>query len=91
MDRSVEPCEDFYRFSCGGWIKNNPIPKSRSMWDQFSKLELENDKFVAKIVADKEIRAKYSKVSGCVIEVLPLSQSASKKHNKKAHNPLRTS
>src|SRR5208337_4083569 len=26
MDRSAEPCGDFYQYVCGGWMKNNPIP-----------------------------------------------------------------
>jgi len=26
MDRSVDPCTDFYTYSCGGWMKKNPIP-----------------------------------------------------------------
>ena len=26
MDRTVDPCVDFYRYSCGGWIATNPIP-----------------------------------------------------------------
>ena len=27
MDRSVDPCENFYQYSCGTWIKDNPIPR----------------------------------------------------------------
>jgi len=25
MDRTADPCVDFYQFTCGGWMKNNPI------------------------------------------------------------------
>jgi endothelin-converting enzyme/putative endopeptidase len=30
MDRNVDPCVDFYTYSCGGWIKKNPIPPDQS-------------------------------------------------------------
>jgi endothelin-converting enzyme/putative endopeptidase len=32
MDRTVDPCVDFFAYSCGGWIKNNPIPPDKSGW-----------------------------------------------------------
>ncbi|KAF3703796.1 Metalloendopeptidase -like protein PEX [Channa argus] len=32
MDRSFNPCEDFYGFSCGGWLKENPIPEDSSSY-----------------------------------------------------------
>ncbi|SMB84265.1 Endothelin-converting enzyme 1 [Hymenobacter roseosalivarius DSM 11622] len=32
IDRSVEPCEDFFQFSGGNWLKTNPIPAYASSW-----------------------------------------------------------
>jgi putative endopeptidase len=42
MDRSVDPCVDFFKYSCGGWIKSNPIPPDQSSWDTYSKMQDEN-------------------------------------------------
>ena len=42
MDRTIDPCIDFFAYSCGGWIKNNPIPPDQSSWDTYSKMEDEN-------------------------------------------------
>ncbi|XP_046461162.1 neprilysin-like [Daphnia pulex] len=35
MDPTANPCEDFFQYACGGWIKDNPIPTSESGWSQF--------------------------------------------------------
>jgi putative endopeptidase len=42
MDRTVDPCVDFFQYSCGGWIKQNPIPPDQSSWDTYSKMQDEN-------------------------------------------------
>ena len=42
MDRTIDPCMDFFQYACGGWIKNNPIPPDQSSWDLYSKMEDEN-------------------------------------------------
>jgi putative endopeptidase len=46
LDRSVDPCVDFYKFSCGGWQKNNPIPADQSGWSVYAKLGNENAQFL---------------------------------------------
>ena len=42
MDTKVDPCTDFFTYSCGGWIKNNPIPPDQTSWSVYSKLEDDN-------------------------------------------------
>ncbi len=34
LDRSVSPCEDFYRFACGGWIASTEIPADQPAWSR---------------------------------------------------------
>jgi putative endopeptidase len=46
MDRSADPCVDFFQYSCGGWMKNNPIPPDQPSWDVYSKLAQENQRFL---------------------------------------------
>jgi len=52
LDKSVDPCADFYKFSCGGWEKNNPIPADQASWSVYAKLANENQQFLWGILAD---------------------------------------
>jgi putative endopeptidase len=46
LDRSVDPCVDLYRFSCGKWLEKNPIPADRPAWNVYSKTEQDNQRFL---------------------------------------------
>jgi putative endopeptidase len=46
MDRSADPCVDFYQFTCGGWMKKNPIPADQASWSVYGKLTDENQQFL---------------------------------------------
>jgi endothelin-converting enzyme/putative endopeptidase len=46
MDASVQPCENFYLYSCGTWIKDNPIPPDQPTWDVYAKLTYDNQLFL---------------------------------------------
>jgi putative endopeptidase len=52
LDRSVDPCVDFYKFSCGGWEKNNPIPADQAGWSVYAKLANDNQQFLWGILED---------------------------------------
>jgi putative endopeptidase len=50
VDRSVDPCQNFYEYACGTWMKNNPIPPDQSRWGRFSELQEHNREILHRIL-----------------------------------------
>src|SRR5579863_9429402 len=42
INRSVDPCVDFYKFSCGGWQAANPLPADQARYGSFDALQDRN-------------------------------------------------
>src|SRR3972149_12300408 len=42
LEKTVDPCVDFYQFACGGWRKANPIPADQTRWGRFNELAERN-------------------------------------------------
>ncbi|MGZ4825458.1 MAG: M13 family metallopeptidase [Terriglobales bacterium] len=42
VDKALDPCNDFFQYACGKWVKANPIPADQASWGTFNKLAIWN-------------------------------------------------
>jgi len=52
IDRSVDPCTNFYLFACGEWIAKNPIPPDRPIWSRFDELQERNNQLLKRVLEE---------------------------------------
>ncbi len=52
MNPAVKPCDDFYQYANGGWIKANPVPGDKSRWGAFEQLA-DRNRDVLKAILDE--------------------------------------
>src|SRR5579883_1767161 len=52
MDTTCKPCDDFYQFVNGTWLKENPVPAAYSRWGTFQILQEQNLAILRDILQD---------------------------------------
>ena len=61
MDITVKPGDDFFEYANGTWLKNNPVPPSKTRWGSFNVLIEQNSQRL-KILCEDCCRQRYKEL-----------------------------
>jgi putative endopeptidase len=66
IDKTVDPCVDFFQYACGTWRKNNPVPPDKARWGRFDQLADRNLYILRDILGEAQAPGNHSVIETMV-------------------------
>ncbi|HXW91488.1 MAG TPA: M13 family metallopeptidase [Terriglobales bacterium] len=66
IDKTADPCVDFYQYACGTWMKNNPVPPDKARWGRFDGLAEHNLYILRDILTEAQAPAKPTPIEAMI-------------------------